>query len=233
MKKKILIIAGIILVLIVAIIAYTVVTDMKQEEKLTEEFKYIDGLVEKEETETDEIKEALERTVTTRGDYLKTEKAYKQYLKDAYKNMETMTNILEDEKIENSLTAQNYKEDGPEFEETKKYLAETKQSLEDGKNKFYELLTEDGAMKYIKDQNVNSYYEEIYNKEIQGYINLEEKEGDTLKDSIDDVINVLTISEKVINFLSEHKDSWEIEDDSIVFDTEKLSDEYDNLISEI
>ena len=233
MKKKILIIAGIILVLIVAIIAYTVVTDMKQEEKLTEEFKYIDGLVEKEETETDEIKEALERTVTTRGDYLKTEKAYKQYLKDAYKNMETMTNILEDEKIENSLTAQNYKEDGPEFEETKKYLAETKQSLEDGKNKFYELLTEDGAMKYIKDQNVDSYYEEIYNKEIQGYINLEEKEGDTLKDSIDDVIDVLTISEKVINFLSENKDSWEIEDDSIVFDTEELSDEYDNLISEI
>ena len=233
MKKKILIIAGIIVVLIVAIIAYTVVTDMKQEEKLTEEFKYIDGLVEKEETETDEIKEALERTVTTRGDYLKTEKAYKQYLKDAYKNMETMTNILEDERIENSLTSENYKEDGPEFEKTKKYLAETKQSLEDGKNKFYELLTEDGAMKYIKDQNVDSYYEEIYNKEIQGYINLEEKEGDTLKDSIDDVIDVLTISEKVINFLSENKDSWEIEDDSIVFDTEKLSDEYDNLISEI
>ena len=233
MKKKILIIAGIILVLIVAIIAYTVVTDMKQEEKLTEEFKYIDGLVEKEETETDEIKEALERTVTTRGDYLKTEKAYKQYIKDAYKNMETMTNILEDERIENSLTPENYKEDGPEFEKTKKYLAETKQSLEDGKNKFYELLTEDGAMKYIKDQNVDSYYEEIYNKEIQGYINLEEKEGDTLKDSIDDVIDVLTISEKVINFLSENKDSWEIEDDSIVFDTEKLSDEYDNLISEI
>ena len=233
MKKKILIIAGIILVLIVAIIAYTVVTDMKQEEKLTEEFKYIDGLVEKEETETNEIKEALERTVTTKGDYLKTEKAYKQYLKDAYKNMETMTNILEDERIENSLTPENYKEDGPEFEKTKKYLAETKQSLEDGKNKFYELLTEDGAMKYIKDQNVDSYYEEIYNKEIQGYINLEEKEGDTLKDSIDDVIDVLTISEKVINFLSENKDSWEIEDDSIVFDTEKLSDEYDNLISEI
>ena len=88
-------------------------------------------------------------------------------------------------------------------------------------------------MKYIKDQNVDSYYEEIYNKEIQGYINLEEKEGDTLKDSIDDVIDVLTISEKVINFLSENKDSWKIEDDSIVFDTEELSDEYDNLISEI
>ena len=87
MKKKILIIAGIILVLIVAIIAYTVVTDMKQEEKLAEEFKYIDGVVEKEETETDEIKEALERTVTTRGDYLKTEKAYKHLGIDYQKSM--------------------------------------------------------------------------------------------------------------------------------------------------
>ena len=230
MKKKILIVIGIIVVLIVAIVAYVVVTDMKQEEKMVEEFQYIYGLFEKDELEIDQIKEALERTVTTRGNYLKTEKAYKQYLKDAYQNMVTMAGILEDERIENSLTTENYKEDGPEFIETKKYLAETKQSLEDGKNKYYELLTEDGAMKYIKEQNVDSYYEELYNKEIKGYLN---DEDDEVRDSIDDVIDVLTASEKVINFLSENKDSWKIEDDSIVFDTEKLSDEYDRLTSEI
>ncbi len=230
MKKKILIVIGIIVVLIVAIVAYVVVTDMKQEEKMVEEFQYIYGLFEKDELEIDQIKEALERTVTTRGNYLKTEKAYKQYLKDAYQNMVTMAGILEDERIENSLTTENYKEDGPEFIETKKYLAETKQSLEDGKNKYYELLTEDGAMKYIKEQNVDSYYEELYNKEIKGYLN---DEDDEVRDSIDDVIDVLTASEKVINFLSENKDSWKIEDDSIVFDTEKLSDEYDKLTSEI
>ena len=230
MKKKILIVIGIIVVLIVAIVAYMVVTDMKQEEKMVEEFQYIYGLFEKDELEIDQIKEALERTVTTRGNYLKTEKAYKQYLKDAYQNMVTMAGILEDERIENSLTTENYKEDGPEFIETKKYLAETKQSLEDGKNKYYELLTEDGAMKYIKEQNVDSYYEELYNKEIKGYLN---DEDDEVRDSIDDVIDVLTASEKVINFLSENKDSWKIEDDSIVFDTEKLSDEYDKLTSEI
>ena len=147
--------------------------------------------------------------------------------------MENMKNTLDDEKIEKSLTAENYKEDGPEFTETKKYLAETKQSLEDGKNKFYELLTEDGAMKYIKEQNVDSYYEDIYNQEIKGYINLEENQNDTVKDAINDVIDVLTVSEKIINFLSENKGSWEIEDNSIVFDTQKLSDEYDKLVSEI
>ena len=147
--------------------------------------------------------------------------------------MQKMTDILDDEKIEKSLTVQNYKEDGPEFTETKKYLAETKQSLEEGKNKFYELLTEEGAMKYIKDQGVDSYYEDIYNKEIKGYINSEENQDETVKDAINDVIDVLTVSEKIINFLSENKGSWEIEDDSIVFDTEKLSDEYEKLAEEI
>ena len=233
MKKKIWIAIGIVVAVIAGVIAYMVVSDIKQEQKLMEEFEYVDGLVAKEENETDEIKEALGRTVTKRGDYLKTEKAYKQYLTDVYENMQKMTDILDDEKIEKSLTVQNYKEDGPEFTETKKYLAETKQSLEEGKNKFYELLTEDGAMKYIKDQGVDSYYEDIYNKEIKGYINSEENQDETVKDAINDVIDVLTVSEKIINFLSENKGSWEIEDDSIVFDTEKLSDEYEKLAEEI
>ena len=58
-------------------------------------------------------------------------------------------------------------------------------------------------------------------------------QNDTVKDAINDVIDVLTVSEKIINFLSENKGSWEIEDNSIVFDTQKLSDEYDKLVSEI
>lgn len=233
MKKKILIAIGIIIALIIAIVAYMVVTDLKQEQKLMEEFQYVDGLIEKEESKTEEISKALERTVTTKGDYLKTEKAYKAYLTDMYDNMEKIEKILDDEKITESLTVENYKEDGPEFTETKKYLSETKQALEDGKNKFYELLTEDSAMKYIKNQNVDSYYENIFNEEIKGYINSEESQDETVKDSINDVIDVLTVSEKIINFLSENKGAWEIEDDSIVFDTQKLSDEYDELTSEI
>ena len=232
MKKKILIAIGIIAILIVAIIAFMAVSDMIQEKKLMEEFTYVDGLTEKEDHETDEIKEALERVIT-KGDYGKVETSYKQYLKDVYGNMENISKILDDEKITNSLTSENYKEDGPDFVTTKKYLTETKQSLEDGKNKYYELLTEDGAMKYIKEQNLDSYYEDIYKNEIKAYINKEERDDKTVEESINDVISVLSTSEKIINFLSENKGKWEIEDDSIVFDTQKLSDEYDNLTSEI
>lgn len=232
MKKKIFITIGVIVAIIIAIIAYMVVSDMIQEKKLNEEFSYVDGLVENEERQTEEIKKALERIVT-KGDYAKVETSYKKYLKDIYENIENLTKILEDDEITNSLTAKNYQEDGPEFVKTKEYLSETKKSLEDGKNTYYELLTEDGAMKYIKTMELDSYYEDIYKNEINGYISEEEYENKTVEESINDVISLLDTSEKIINFLSDNKDSWTIEDESIVFNTQKLSDEYEKMADEI
>ena len=232
MKKKIFITIGVIVAIIIAIIAYMVVSDMIQEKKLNEEFSYVDGLVENEERQTEEIKNALERIVT-KGDYAKVETSYKKYLKDIYENIENLTKILEDDEITNSLTAKNYQEDGPEFVKTKEYLSETKKSLEDGKNTYYELLTEDGAMKYIKKMELDSYYEDIYKNEINGYISEEEHENKTVEESINDVISLLDTSEKIINFLSDNKDSWTIEDESIVFNTQKLSDEYEKMADEI
>ncbi len=232
MKKKIFITIGVIVAIIIAIIAYMVVSDMIQEKKLNEEFSYVDGLVENEERQTEEIKNALERIVT-KGDYAKVETSYKKYLKDIYENIENLTKILEDDEITNSLTAKNYQEDGPEFVKTKEYLSETKKSLEDGKNTYYELLTEDGAMKYIKTMELDSYYEDIYKNEINGYISEEEHENKTVEESINDVISLLDTSEKIINFLSDNKDSWTIEDESIVFNTQKLSDEYEKMADEI
>ena len=232
MKKKIFITIGVIVAIIIAIIAYMVVSDMIQEKKLNEEFSYVDGLVENEERQTEEIKNALERIVT-KGDYAKVETSYKKYLKDIYENIENLTKILEDDEITNSLTAKNYQEDGPEFVKTKEYLSETKKSLEDGKNTYYELLTEDGAMKYIKTMELDSYYEDIYKNEINGYISEEEHENKTVEESINDVISLLDTSEKIINFLIDNKDSWTIEDESIVFNTQKLSDEYEKMADEI
>ena len=232
MKKKIFITIGVIVAIIIAIIAYMVVSDMIQEKKLNEEFSYVDGLVENEERQTEEIKNALERIVT-KGDYAKVETSYKKYLKDIYEDIENLTKILEDDEITNSLTAKNYQEDGPEFVKTKEYLSETKKSLEDGKNTYYELLTEDGAMKYIKTMELDSYYEDIYKNEINGYISEEEHENKTVEESINDVISLLDTSEKIINFLSDNKDSWTIEDESIVFNTQKLSDEYEKMADEI
>lgn len=232
MKKKIFIIISVIVLIMVAFLAYIFISDMIQEKKLQEEFSYIDGLMENEESQTDEIKEALNRNIT-KGDYLEVEKSYKQYLKDTFQNMEDITKVLDDENIANILSKENYQKDGPEFINTKKYIEETRKSLEDGKNKYYELLTKDGAMNYINNKDIDDYYKDLFKEEIDKYVEKEEFNDKTVDESLSDVIKLLNTAEKIINLLSENKNSWEIEDDSIVFETKKLSDQYEELTSEI
>lgn len=232
MKKKIFIIISVIVLIMVAFLAYIFISDMIQEKKLQEEFSYIDGLMENEESQTHEIKEALNRNIT-KGDYLEVEKSYKQYLKDTFQNMEDITKVLDDENIANILSKENYQKDGPEFINTKKYIEETRKSLEDGKNKYYELLTKDGAMNYINNKDIDDYYKDLFKEEIDKYVEKEEFNDKTVDESLSDVIKLLNTAEKIINLLSENKNSWEIEDDSIVFETQKLSDQYEELTSEI
>lgn len=231
MKKKIFIGIGIIVAIIVAIIAFMVVSDLKQESKLKEEMAYIDELVNKENVDKDEVDKVLERT-TTKKDYQVVEKAYKNYLKDCFDNMLKIADILQDERITKSLTAENYKEDGPNFTQTKEYLLETKSQLEEYKTKYAEFFTEEKAMSYINDKGLDSYYTDLYKNEIIGDI---EKEGEdkTVENSINDVIEMLHTSEDVINFLSTNRNSWSIEDNNIVFTKDSLTDKYDELISRL
>ena len=85
MKKKALIILGIIILIVVGLLAYVVIDDMQQESKLKEELVAINDLASAETIDMDKINENLDRTVT-KGDYAVLEKAYKQYLRDSFDN---------------------------------------------------------------------------------------------------------------------------------------------------
>ena len=149
---------------------------------------------------------------------------------DVFNNIINITNILEDERITNSLTVDNYKEDGPDFLNTKEYLNNTIAELKTLKDEYSSYLTEEKIMSYINDKNLDDYYIDLYKNDIIGDIDEADK---TVEDAIDSTIDVLTVSLNIINFLSENKDSWSIEDDSIVFNNQTLSDEYDNLVSQL
>lgn len=47
------------------------------------------------------------------------------------------------------------------------------------------------------------------------------------------MINLLNKQENVINFLIENKGKWEIRDDKIQFENEKLEKEYNSLIDKL
>ena len=231
MKKKILIGVGILLVLIIGIIGYFVVIDLKQEEKLNNELDELNLLVNEENIDVEKVEEMLNRTVTT-GDYKVVETSFKAYLSDAFDSIFQIVDILNDDRLVNILTADNYSKDGPDFIETKAYISETKTKLEELKNSYYSFLTEEKAMSYIEDKGLDSYYVDLYREEYVGDMN-SANEDRTVEESINQIIELLNNSEEIIDFLSTNSNSWEIEDELIIFDTEQLSNQYLDLLNKI
>ncbi len=230
MKKKIIIAIIVIVIAVIGVLGYMVISDLGQEEKLNQEFSEIADLSNAENINTDELNKRLDRTVTT-GDYAKVEVALKSYLKDTLKISEGIMNVLNDERITNLLTLDNYKNDGTEFTESKKFIEDTRGQLEDDKNKLSELLTKEKAMSYIENEKLDSYYVDIYEKEFAEEIATIDDES--LEKSLDEIIEILNISEKVLNLLSENPNSWTLTDENIVFSNESLANQYDALINSI
>lgn len=231
MKKTILIILAIIIVIALIIFGYMVFSDIGQEQKLNKELEEISLLVNEEQLDMDKINEKLDRTVTT-GDYAVVEKAFKQYLSDNFDNMIKISEIIEDERIVSCLTAENYKEDGPEFEKTRAYIDSTRKELQECKEEYVNFLTEEKAMSYINDKGLDSYYVDYYKSEFVGDIE-SDNDSKEAEDSIDEIISVLNTTEEVINFLSDNKGLWQIEDNMIVFDNDNLSEQYDELVAQL
>ena len=230
MKKKIIIVVAVILVAIIGVIGYMVISDMGQEDKLKTEISEISDLSNAENIDIDEINKRLDRTVT-KGDYAKVEDAFKSYLRDNFDNSIEIANLINDERITTLLTADNYKTDGKEFIESKKYISTTRQKLEECKEKYSEYMTKEKAMSYIEDKGLDSYYVDLYEQEYVG--DMDSAKDTTVEDSIDEIISLLDTSEKVLNLLSNNQDTWNVEGDNIVFSNDSIRNQYDELINSI
>lgn len=230
MKKKILIGLGVVVLIIIGVIGYIVITDLQQENKLVQEVDEIMILTNDNPIDVDKLRDKLDSTIT-RGDYGVTERALKDYVGDLIDNYEIIYNALNDDTMINVLSIDNYQEDGKEFSKTRDYLVKTQDNLNSALNNYVELLTEDGAMKYINDKGLDSYYIDFYRDSLVGKISTDDVEE--LKKAINDVLDLLQQEENVINFLVENKNSWEIQGDNIAFDNSDLTNQYLNMINEI
>lgn len=230
MKKKILVAILIIIVIAIGVIGYFVISDMGQEDKLITELTEISDLANADSIDINAINERLDQTITT-GDYAVVEKAFKSYLRDSFDNSIQIADILNDDKITTLLTAENYREDGKDFTESKNYITTTRTTLEECKQKYTEYLTKDKAMSYINDKGLDSYYVDLYEEEFVG--DMDSTNDTTVEDSIDEIISLLNTSEEVLNLLSENQDSWTLDGDNIVFSDESISSQYDTLINSL
>ena len=230
-KKHIFIIIGVVILLLLVPIIYGVVKDLKQEDTLKKELDTLYEVANKEPIDRNEVNKILDRTVTTSSDYKKVEIAYKKYTRDCFTILTDIMDVLEDNRLVEVLTAENYQQDGKDFTETKKYLKETKEKLQRVIKNYNEYFTEEKAMSYL-DKNLDSYYQDFYKDEVVGNLD-KTKEDDEVISSINDLITLIDQETDVINFLVTNKDAWTIEDSAISFTTDDLIDAYNNLIGKI
>ena len=232
MKKAIIgVIIAIVLVAIVGI-GILVVNDFKQEDILRQEMLEFENLTRAENIDFDKIDQKI-REIKTTGDYGVLEKAMKDYLADVVNATVSIADVLNDEKIVNALTPENYMEDGPDFVQTKQFLEEAKGEIEKNKTEVLKLLSNEGAMSYIENKNLDQYYIDLYKEIALSEDTAIEEDNADLEDSLNEVARILDIETHVINLLSENKNDWEIQDQNIVFNNETLQNQYNEYISQL
>ena len=227
--KKILIAVGVVVALIVLLLTIIIIKDLNQEEKLRQELNEIDSLINFDEFDYDKVNERLGKTISS-GDYLVVEKAAKKYLKDTIDITLNYVNLVSDEKFSNVLTLENYQEDGPNFINTKLYIKETKEQIEDNKNKILNQFNNETVLSYIENKNLDSYYIDFY-KSLAFSSEAEiTKNKQEIEQNINVIIDTLNVYDEVINFLISNKNNWTIEGEYIVFSNEEIHEQYNELL---
>ena len=230
-KKIIFIVIGIIILALLGIFGYMVVDEMNQTNKLIIEVGEVSQMFNQTSLDYEIIEQKLSTNVS-KGDYLVVEKAVKQYLSDALASMKELQSVVDDDRITTLLTMDNYAEDGPDFVNTKEYIQNTRTALENLKNEFISYTTQEKMDEFISDKGLDEYYIELYN-ELMGGDEIMQADIEELESSLDSIINMLNNTEVVIDFLIENKDSWELQGENIVFFSNDLVNEYNELTSNI
>lgn len=230
-KKIVFIVIGIIILVLLGIFGYMVVDEMNQTNKLIIEVGEVSQMFNQTSLDYEIIEQKLSTNVS-KGDYLVVEKAVKQYLSDALASMKELQSVVDDDRITTLLTIDNYAEDGPDFVNTKEYIQNTRTTLENLKNEFISYTTQEKMDEYISDKGLDEYYIELYN-ELMGGDEIMQADIEELESSLDSIINMLNNTDVVIDFLIENKDSWELQGENIVFFSNDLVNEYNELTSNI
>ena len=217
-----------IVLLFTVIIGYFVYSDLKEEELLKQEIQTYMQL--------DFTKDNFNVEIKTSGDYALVESAIKTYFKELSDIVKEINKIENDESFINILTTENFKTDGPDFIVTLRKISDVRNNLQENINKFIKVYSEEYMLSLItKHDELDSYYIDLYKELID--INSKLKNIEVVKKNVIESKNSYLIflqdCENIIVFLKNNKGKWIIEENSIVFDSDSLLQEYNNLTSKL
>lgn len=174
--------------------------------------------------------------INTSGEYAVIEKCIKEFYSEYSGLKKDFMNKINDEKIQNMLGIENYKKDGPEFEESLAYIASAKEEFNRIAEEISNMLTKQSIMGRIESENLDSYYTNLYASYFLDGDNLIEDLQTSYQDVQDATVlmnNLYDNETKILNFLVINKNNWEILDDKLTFNSATLSAEYNTLKTQL
>ena len=223
-KKKIAIIVGVVVAVIVVVFGYMVYDSVKQRQVLNDEMEKL--------VNADLLKDKIDMDIKSKGDYGVVEETIKTYLNDYATLAKNVTKEMGDSKYTEVLTVTNIKKDSPDFKESEKTIADLKEVVAQ-MNKIIEMTSKDAIMKKIKDKKLDSSYNDLYeeimfDKGTMSELTTVKTQLSSANKSLEKMANTY---EEAIKFLKDNKGKWQISGNQLYFDTTSLASQYNKIIA--
>ena len=229
MKRKYIIIISIISLVLLATITFGKIgLDFYKETKIKEEIKEIMKYINTSNYTDQKLTEILERSVVKKGDYNEVETSIKNYYKDLANDLSNLQFLLSEDNFVNYLSADNLKEDQPNFIKSKANLVNSASQIEEVYQNINTRTTDINTKRYyIADKQVKTYYKDFYLSLIED--NITEEFTKRIKDEKNNGIEKTKTYNQVLDFLIANDGHWNLNQDIIVFDETTLYEEYLNI----
>ena len=227
MKKKILIVIGVIVLLFMILVGYFVYKDLKEEELLKKEVIELSN--------KDLLNDDFSISIKTNGDYSYVENAIKKYYKELSDSVKSLNYVLDNDELINILSVDNLQKERPNFVNSHSMIQSVKKSASDSLSNIVKLCSEDYIKNLLDKDKVSDYYVDFYKKLMYTEQDLKYfKEVQVEMEELSGNLNLfLDKVDEILNMLQRNNDSWFIEDGQIYFESNELVDEYNKLYQEL
>lgn len=171
----------------------------------------------------------IDGSIKTNGKYAKVERAIKEYYIDYITSSMDLINTYNEGNLTSALTASNLSSDGPEFVTTKANITKIKDIEQTTKSKFVSITSDEYIDDKARELELNDYYTNLYLDYLKNKITIKE-DITKFEDVIENYDKWMDKIEEIINFLSENKDNWKINENKLEFNSNLLLITYNSLI---
>ena len=172
----------------------------------------------------------------TSGEFAVVEETVKEFFKEYSDLRQQFMEKVNDSQLQSILTTENYEKDGPEFTESINYINTAKGEFNNIADELLHLLSTENIEARIKDKDIGDYYKDLYKGYFIDNNDLSTTFQETYQDTVYDktLMNNLYDNEiKILNFLTENKEHWEVLDNKLTFDNQDLANTFNEMKSNI